>query len=196
MPNVSGMKVIGRDTLYLIYGFLYEQAGVGRLSKLFFPTPEQTEHSHEFKPSSGFQSTDEVLNKSMTKRRKMFLKRIQLFEDKIKKSGHSTPTRSIINSRYDITAPVISHIYNIKKKPVVLMMPQIAFVNNARMLEQQLLSMPNKPLTVMNFNKPAQYTDLFNSDNWFDEAHLNKQGSIVLSKIVAQHLCATQGQEQ
>jgi len=196
MPNVSGMKVIGRDTLYLIYGFLYEQAGVGRLSKLFFPTPEQTDHSHEFKPSSGFQSTDEVHDESMTKRREIFLKHIGSFENKIKKSGHNTPTRSIIHSRYDMTAPVISHINNIKKKPVVLMMPQIAFSNNAKVLEQQLLSMPDKQFTVINLNKPAQYTDLFTSDNWFDEAHLNKQGSIVLSKIVARRLCATQGQEQ
>lgn len=195
MPNVLGLKVISRDSFFLVYAFIYEQMGVGRLSQLFFPIPEQANETYDFKPSSGFQSIDAVHNDEMTRRRNNFLTRIESFKNKLKQPG-ITANQGTMNSRYDITMQTVNDINDIKKKPVVLMMPQIAFAQHAKTLEQQLLVSSDKTISVMNLNKPKHYTDLFNIDNWFDESHLNKQGSVILSTLVARHLCAVQEQEK
>ena len=192
MPDNSKPKKRRERLAFLLYGFMREQSGIGRLSNLLFPQQQKAGGIWDSPIRRGYRPLDEESAKNFTKRKKQFVRRAVKFEDEIAKATNNPAARKSSGDRFELVLGVADKIRAMEIKPAILLMPKPAHITHSNDLEERLVNETPSPLPIINLNRPDYYGDLFKASNFFDGSHLNSRGAIRLARHLAPRLCAMQ----
>ena len=180
---------------YMLFAFIQEQSGVGRLSHLIFPQPAKHQRQWDSPIRKGYLPLDEESAPKFKARKKRFSRRAGKFMKEIEKAiEHPNKSRNSKN-RYSLVLGVVNHIHSMSITPGVIIMPKPAYISHARDLESRLIKETSGSLPIINLNSPVHYSDLFTLDNFYDGSHLSDQGARVLAVHLANELCTLKGQQ-
>jgi len=192
MPDNIKRKVRRERLSYLLYAFMREQTGVGRLSYLLFPTQSTSRGTWDSPILRGYRPLDEESAKKFIMRKRHFVRHVGKFQEEVKKAAINPGARISSGNRFELVLDVADTIRDMKIEPAVIFMPKPAYIRHSRNLEDRLTSKTTEVLPIINMNKPEYYSDLFKTDNFFDSSHLNAHGAMVLAGLLAPRLCALQ----
>lgn len=170
------------------YGVVYDLSGVGRASERFFPQPgEDWIHNFDFR-EDGFEALGEVTSDGIEARRAAFLEDQTEFHAMIE-NYDPNGTAPNLDARAAYTLSKIERLrakglnasYYIAPNPTEL--PRVPYVGQA-------VAAAAPDFTIMNFNQPDLYPELFITDEWHDDAHLLREGATKLSRQIGADLCA------
>lgn len=191
MPHVRGPRRCLTDTICIATGFIYEQSGVGRITNFIFPAASPKKGYKPTEISTGFIPKNGYLGGKGGSINQRYLEKVDRFMQVQKTAAEKASVRHKVDFRYDLVVGIVDKIRRLNIEPVILIMPQIEFYDS-KCLAEKITTSCGKTLSVLNFNSPSDYPELFKCENRSDIAHLNRQGSTVMSKLLAPKLCSIQ----
>jgi hypothetical protein len=189
MPDNAKTKVRRKRLAYLLYGFLQEQTGFGRLGHMLFPRQSRYGGTWDSTISRGYKPLDEETARNFKRRSKQFVRRATKFEEEVKRASSNPEARKNSRNRFELVLGVTDKIRSMDMEPAILFMPKPAYIMHSRDLEDRLANNSTGDLPIINLNRPDNYKNLFKVDNFYDSSHLNARGATVLAGYLAPHLC-------
>ena len=194
-PAMSSIASYPESALKRVYrtgvlgiGALYDLSGVGRGAALAFPeaTPSAP---HVFDMiEDGFEALGSKMTPGIQARRDEFLAQPERFEEALDLYGRTSPN---IEARADYMSAKLDRVEAAGKSAALYISPDLLELDRTAQVGFSVAER-SPQATVLNFNRPDAYPELFERDVWYDFSHLSRAGAEQLSRKVGAELCAAQ----
>lgn len=184
-----------------VLGFLYEQSNVGHLSRGVFPQlyahytetdPESQNMPDDWKATRGYFSLEEQghVNEAVQKRHDVFLKNLPAFSERLEAQKQHEPDVSVLSPvRLVLFEDVLTRIRDHGQIAGLYLPPLPDNVSGNLALERAVARL-SPEILLLYYNDPARYRVFWDARLWFDDAHLNDEGSRMLSALMAENMCS------
>lgn len=170
------------------FGAAYDLSGVGRGAALAFPEAEPPV-PHTFDMSEdGFEALGDKMTDGIQARRDEFLSRPEGFEEALDLYGRSSPN---IDARAAYMIGKLRQVEAAGKAASLYISPDLLELDRTAQVGKRVAETA-PGLSVLNFNRPDAYPDLFERDVWYDFSHLSRSGAERLSRKAGAELCQAQ----
>ena len=191
---------LGRSALSLI-GFAYEQTNIGHLSRIIFPeiywqeamaNSETKTMPKDWMPSRGYLSLEEKghVNEAVLQTRERFLENMDAFKA-VAAAQKITPPETPYKAE-DALLKLYKDVFKELESRNLrygIYLPPLPSRAGENMELAKALRRAAPEAVFFHYNDPQAYTQCWNAGLWFDDAHLNDEGSAMLSALIADRLC-------
>jgi len=167
-------------------GAAYDLSGVGRAAELFFPAPVKPAPYTMDMTSDGFEILGSISSPDIEARRKDFVDHPEKYDEALARYGAASNEAVEARAVYlqarlrSLKAQGLNAALFVSPDPEELDRTPRVGVELARIAPD---------LSVMNFNRPDVYPDLFGRSLWFDHSHYGEEGARKLSRLAGAELC-------
>lgn len=167
-------------------GAAYDLSGVGRAAELFFPPPVKPAPYTMDMASDGFEILGSISSPDIEARRKDFVDHPEKYDEALARYGAASNEAVEARAVYlearlrSLKAQGLNAALFVSPDPEELDRTPRVGVELARIAPD---------LSVMNFNRPDVYPDLFGRSLWFDQSHYGEEGARKLSRLAGAELC-------
>jgi hypothetical protein len=177
----------------MVLGTGFDLSGVGRGAALLFP-PGVTPPPHTFDMAEdGFEALGSILTPDIEARRKDFEDHPEQFEAKLARYG--AKTNEDVTARAAYLAERLDRLEARGVEAALFVSPDLAELGRTPRTGEAVRALPGNH-TVLNFNRPDVYPDLFARDLWFDFSHFGETGARTLSREVGRTYCQQAGHQK
>ncbi len=170
------------------FGAAYDLSGVGRGSALAFPEA-QPPAPHTFDMSEdGFEALGDKMTDGIQARRDEFLSNPDGFTEALDLYGRTSPN---IDARAAYMIGKLRKVEAAGKTAALYISPDLLELDRTAQVGKRVAETA-PGLSVLNFNRPDAYPDLFERDVWYDFSHLSRSGAERLSRKAGAELCRAQ----
>jgi hypothetical protein len=183
----SPLKRIFRTGIFA-YGAAFDLSGAGLASALVFPPATTWTVPTTYLEQGGFEPLGSVPTQNIVARRAEFLADPDAFTAAMDRYG--APSNEAVEARAEYLA---GHLRAVEARGVETLLyipPQVAELDRTPRIGAAVAALA-PDLTVLNYNQPDLYPDLFDRDEWHDISHLLPVGAERLSAHVGADLCAS-----
>lgn len=170
------------------YGAAYDLSGVGRAAGLAFPEADSAAR-HSFDMSEdGFEALGAKMTDGIQARRDEFLSSPDGFDEALDLYGRDSPN---LDARAAYMIAKLRKVEAAGKDAALYISPDLLELDRTAQVGKRAAVMA-PDLSVLNFNRPDIYPNLFERDVWYDFSHLSRAGAERLSRTAGAELCDTQ----
>lgn len=171
------------------WGLVFDLSGTGRASAAVFPPAMAAagEVDPAYLVDDGFEALGSVVNEGILARRAAFLGDAPGFAAALSRYGAQSGER--VEARADYLARRLAAIEAHGLNAALYISPDLAELDRTPRTGEAVRALPDQP-TVLNFNRPNAYPQLFQRDLWYDFSHLGEAGARRLSFLAGEELCA------
>ncbi len=169
------------------YGTVFDLSGVGRAAdKAFPPEQEIIDDTDYVRGERGFEALDEIDFDDIKIRHADFLSRADEFEDALEKySWGDSPN---LNARADYMIGKMRALEARGVQPMFYISPDPMELDRTPQVGKRAAERA-PDITVLNYNQPDMYPDLFERAIWHDFSHVGRKGATMLSAKIGEDLC-------
>lgn len=172
------------------YGVAYDLSGVGRAAERAFPEDAEDAESDvpKFRREHGFEALDEVTSDSIEARHQEFLDQPEKFAEALEKYSWGDSPNLEARANY-----MIGKLRAVQEQGIdvaLYVSPDPLELDRTPQVGKKVAELA-PDLTVLNYNRPDAYPDLFERGIWQDFSHVSREGANRLSRSVGTDLCET-----
>lgn len=176
----------------LAYGAAYDLSGVGRAASLAFPAADPSAKQTFDMSESGFEALGAKMTDGIQARRDEFLSDPDGFEQALDLYGRDSPN---LDARAAYLIDKLGKIEAAGKSAALYISPDLLELDRTAQVGKRVAAIAPAS-SVLNFNRPDIYPELFEREVWYDFSHLSRAGAERLSQTVGRALCETQNEAE
>lgn len=168
------------------YGAAFDLSGAGLGAALAFPPADKPAEGGLDLSMRGYEPLGSVLTDNIVARRREFIDNPQGFADALARYGAASDEAVEARAAY-----IAGRLQAIEAKGVqaaFYVSPDLAELDRTPRVGEAVRAL-DPSLTVLNYNRPDQYADIFERDVWHDFSHLLPEGAARLSAHIGADLC-------
>ncbi len=170
------------------WGVLFDLSGAGRASAAVFPPVDGASGDEEpaFMATDGFEPLGSVVTDGILARRDAFLSDPAGFATSLARYGAAT--NEDVSDRAAYLGQRLGALQARGLNAALYISPDLAELDRTPRTGEAVRALQGG-YSVLNFNRPDHYPDLFQRDLWYDFSHLGEAGARELSLLAGEELC-------